>query len=183
MIRRYVEQILSIYNYIDGLVVTDNKGIIEYFVTYRPDINKLKEADVLGKYILDIYPDLTPETSSVMRVLKSGKPVFNESQHLKTYKGQSIYAVNSTLPIVSGEEVIGAVDVSRYLDPEIRRENITLAFRDNHLPKNKDELYSIDDIITDENSMLEIKEKILKVSKTGSSVLLPQISKNFPEAQ
>lgn len=172
MIRRYVEQILSIYNYIDGLVVTDNKGIIEYFVTYRPDINKLKEADVLGKYILDIYPDLSPETSSIMRVLKSGKPVFNESQHLKTYKGQSIYAVNSTLPIVSGEEVIGVVDVSRYLDPEIRRENITLAFKDNHLPKNKDELYSIDDIITDENSMLEIKEKILKVSKTGSSVLV-----------
>lgn len=172
MIRRYVEQILSIYNYIDGLIVTNDKGIIEYFVTYRPDINKLKEENVLGKHILDIYSDLTPESSSIMRVLKSGKPIYNERQHLKTYKGQSIYAINNTLPIISGENIIGAVDVSRYLDPEIRRENITLAFKNNYQPKNKDELYSVDDIITNENSMLMIKDKILKVSKTDSSVLI-----------
>ncbi|MCK9216587.1 MAG: sigma 54-interacting transcriptional regulator [Firmicutes bacterium] len=172
MIRRYVEQILSIYNYIDGLVVTNNKGIVEYFITYRPDINRLKEEDVLGKHVLDIYPDLTSETSSVLRVLKNGKPIFNERQHLKTYKGQSIYAVNNTLPILSGEKIVGVVDVSKYLDPEARRENIILSFKDNHLPKNKNELYSVDDIITNENSMLVIKERILKVSRTGSSVLV-----------
>lgn len=172
MIRRYVEQILSIYNYIDGLVVTNNEGIVEYFITYRPDINRLKEEDVLGKHVLDIYPDLTSETSSVLRVLKNGKPIFNERQHLKTYKGQSIYAVNNTLPILSGEKIVGVVDVSKYLDPEARRENIILSFKDNHLPKNKNELYSVDDIITNENSMLVIKERILKVSKTGSSVLV-----------
>ena len=43
MIRRYVEQLLSIYNYIDGILVADSKGYIEYFATYRPDVNKLKE--------------------------------------------------------------------------------------------------------------------------------------------
>lgn len=172
MLRRYVEQILSIYNYIDGLVVTNKKGIVEYFITYRPDVNRLKQEDVVGKHILKVYPDLTPETSSIMRVLKNGKPIFNERQYLKTYKGQSIYAVNNTMPIVSGEEIIGAVDVSKYLDPEVQRQNIILSMRDNHLPKNKDELYSIDDIITNDNSMLEIKEKILKVSKTNSSVLI-----------
>ncbi|MFA7572479.1 MAG: hypothetical protein WCY24_02045, partial [Lutispora sp.] len=72
MLRRYVEQILSIYNYIDGLVVANKKGIIEYFVTYRPDVNHLKEEDVVGKHVLDVYPELTPKTSSIMRVLKDG---------------------------------------------------------------------------------------------------------------
>lgn len=172
MLRRYVEQILSIYNYIDGLMVTNKKGIIECFITYRPDINMLKEKDVLGKHILDIYPDLTPETSSIMRVLKNGKPIFNEMQYLKTYIGQSIYAVNNTMPIISGEEIIGTVDVSRYLDPEVQRQNITITIRENVLTKKKDELYCIDDIITNDNSMLEIKEKILKISKTNSSVLI-----------
>lgn len=167
-----MEQILSIYNYIDGLVVTNKKGIVEYFITYRPDVNRLKQDNVVGKHILDVYPDLTPESSSIMRVLSSGKPIFNEVQYLKTYDGQSIYAVNNTMPIVSGEEIIGAVDVSRYLDPEVQRQNIILSFKDNKFPKNKDELYSIEDIITNENSMLEIKEKILKVSKTNSSVLI-----------
>lgn len=172
MIRRYVEQILNIYNYIDGLVLVNKNGVVEYFITYRPDVNKLKEEDVVGKHILEIYPDLTPETSSILRVLKDGQPIFNEKQYLKTSKGQSFYAVNNTMPIVSGEEIIGAVDVSRYLDPEARRENITISFKENVLPKNIDELYSIDDIITNDNSMLEIKDKILKVSKTLSSVLI-----------
>ena len=58
MLRRYVEQILSIYNYIDGLVVTNKKGIIECFITYRPDINELKEEDVIGKHVLEVYLNL-----------------------------------------------------------------------------------------------------------------------------
>lgn len=172
MLRRYVEQILSIYNYIDGLVVANKKGIIECFITYRPDINELKEEDVIGKHILDVYPELTPETSSILRVLKDGKPIFNERQYLKTYRGQSIYAVNTTMPIISGEEIIGAVDVSRYLEPEAQRQNITISFKDNMLTKRKDELYSLDDIITNDNAMLEVKDKIKKVSKTNSSVLI-----------
>ena len=175
MLRRYVEQILSIYNYIDGLVVANNKGIIEYFITYRPDINMLKEKDVLGKHILDIYPDLTPETSSILRVLRDGKPIFNEMQHLKTHKGHSFYAINNTMPIVSGEEIIGVVDVSRYLDPEAQRQNITLALKDNVLTKGTDVLYSLDDIITDDNAMLETKYKINKVSKTNSSAARPPV--------
>lgn len=172
LLRRYVEQILSIYNYIDGLVVANKKGIIEYFITYRPDVNELKEEDVLGKHILDVYPELTLETSSIMRVLRDGKPIFNEMQHLTTNKGQSFYAVNSTMPIVSGEEVIGVVDVSRYLEPEAQRQNITIAFKNNPLTKRKNELYCLNDIITNDNVMLEIKDKICKVSKTNSSVLI-----------
>ena len=96
MLRRYVEQILSIYNYIDGLIVTDKHGYIEYYITFRPDVNKLKEKDLLKKHVLDVYPALTEETSSIMRVLKTGKPVINEFQTLITYKGQSIRAVNTT---------------------------------------------------------------------------------------
>lgn len=172
MLRRYVEQILSIYNYIDGLVVTNKKGIIECFITYRPDINELKEEDVIGKHVLEVYPELTPETSSIMRVLRDGKPIFNEKQYLKTFRGQSFYAVNTTMPIISGEEIIGAVDVSRYLDPKAQRQNITISLKDNMLTKRKDELYSIDDIITNDNTMLEVKDKIKKVSKTNSTVLI-----------
>ncbi|HOF03296.1 MAG TPA: sigma 54-interacting transcriptional regulator [Atribacterota bacterium] len=170
--RRYLEQILNIYNYIDGLIVTNNKGIAECFKTFRPDINKLKEEDVIGKHILEIYPDLTWETSSILRVLRDGKPIFNEMQHLKTYKGQSIYAVNTTMPIISGDKIIGAVDVSKYLDPGAQRQNIVLSLKDNNLTKGKNDLYCIDDIITAENSMMDIKDKILKISKTDSSVLV-----------
>lgn len=32
MIRRYVEQIMNLYNFIDGLVIVNAKGFIEYFI-------------------------------------------------------------------------------------------------------------------------------------------------------
>ena len=49
MIRRCVEQILNIYNFIDGIMVTDEKGYIEYYQTFRPDLNDLKEKKIIDK--------------------------------------------------------------------------------------------------------------------------------------
>ena len=94
------------------MMVTDKYGYIEYYLTYRPELNNLKEREVLGKHITDIYPGLDNNTSSIMRVLKTGIPITNEYQMLSTFKGQSIKAVNTTLPIKDNDEIIGAVDVS-----------------------------------------------------------------------
>lgn len=55
MLREYVEQILSLYNYVDGLIVTDKNGYIEYYLSYRPDLSKVKvvksEENIFWKYI------------------------------------------------------------------------------------------------------------------------------------
>ena len=83
MLSRYVEQLLNVYNYIDGIVITDKYGYIEYYKNYRPDLNNLKEKEVRRKHITEVYPDLTEETSSILRVLKTGKPISNEFQVLK----------------------------------------------------------------------------------------------------
>lgn len=172
MIRRYIEQILNLYNYIDGLMVTNSEGIVEYYTTYRPDINNLREEEVRGKHVCEIYPDLNEETSSIMRVLKTGQPIYNEKQNLKTYKGQNICAVNTTLPIKYRDKIIGAVDISRYVDPEMVRKEILLFVKEKQSVNSKYKLYTLDDIITNSPLMLEIKEIIRKVSKTDSSVLI-----------
>jgi len=169
MLRRYVEQILSIYNYIDGIIVTNNKGIVEYYTNYRPDINNLKEIDVVGKHVLSVYPTLTEESSSIMRVLNTGKSIFNEFQTLTSYKGQIINAINSTLLIKDNENVIGVVDVSRYVDDCYQRQDIVLSMKNNELKKS---LYTVDDIITCSPIVNDFKEKIKKISKTDSTVLI-----------
>ena len=140
MLRKYVEQILSLYNYIDGLMITDEKGKIEYYMTYRPDLVSLREKDVIGKYLLDIYPNLTEDTSSIMRVLKTGKPIFNEEQELRSYKGEILHVVNTTMPIMEEGRIVGAIDVSRYMDPAYGRQYISLSLKESQEPKS---LYSI----------------------------------------
>ncbi len=169
MLRKYVEQILSLYNYIDGLMITDEKGKIEYYMTYRPDLVSLREKDLIGKNLLEIYPDLTEETSSIMRVLKTGKPIFNEEQELRSYKGEILHVVNTTMPIMEEGRIIGAIDVSRYMDPAYGRKNITISLKDSQEPKS---LYSVDDIIGKSDSMAVLKEKIPMIASTDSSVLI-----------
>ena len=99
MLRRYVEQILNLYNYVDGLVITDKNGYIEYYLTYRPDVSNLREKSILRKHILEVYPRLTEETSSIMTVLRTGEPIVNQYQELVTYEGQILHTVNTTMPI------------------------------------------------------------------------------------
>ncbi|WP_130863468.1 sigma-54 interaction domain-containing protein [Bacilliculturomica massiliensis] len=169
MLRRYVEQILSLYNYVDGLLVTDKDGYIEYYLTYRPEISTLKEKDILGKHVLDVYPDLDEESSSIMRVLRNGKPIFNEYQLLRTYKGQTLHVINTTMPIKVDDEIIGAIDVSRYIDSSYERQNITLSFRQGAEMK---KLYTVDDIITNSKSLEVIKSRIPVIAETDSSVLI-----------
>ena len=55
MLSNYIEQLFKLDNYYDGLIVTDNKGYIEFFMTYRPDISGAKQEDLVGKHVLDIY--------------------------------------------------------------------------------------------------------------------------------
>ncbi|MDD4200760.1 MAG: sigma 54-interacting transcriptional regulator [Eubacteriales bacterium] len=169
MLRRYVEQILSLYNYIDGLMITDKNGYIEYYATYRPDIINMKEKDLLGKHLLEIYPELSEETSSIFRVLKTGKPIFNEEQTLVSYDGQRLKVVNTTMPIIENGQIIGAIDVSRYMDPSYERQNIVLSLKGTKAIKN---LYTVDDIITNAPAMETLKERIPMVAITDSSVLI-----------
>lgn len=169
MLRRYVEQILNLYNYIDGILVTDADGFVIYFTTYRPDVNNLKEKDIIGRHLLDVYPQLTEESSSLLRVLRSGEPIFNELQTLTTYKGQSINAINTTMPIKEGDKIVGAVDVSRYIDSVYERKDISLELKAANEVKS---LYTLDDIITSSQQMELLKERIRMVADTDSSVLI-----------
>ena len=99
MLRRYVDQILNVFNYIDAIVVTDDKCCIEYYVNHKPYLNKLREEDIRGMNILELYPDLTEETSSFYRVLRTGKPIFNEFQVMRATNGQIVNGINTTIPI------------------------------------------------------------------------------------
>ena len=51
MLRRYAEQILNLYNFVDGMMIVNADARVEYFATYRPDVNRLKEKNLIGKYL------------------------------------------------------------------------------------------------------------------------------------
>ena len=60
----YAEKILNIYNYFDGVIVTDRNGIVEYYYNSRKDINTLSDSEILGKSLFEVYPGVSRQSSS-----------------------------------------------------------------------------------------------------------------------
>lgn len=172
MLSNYIEQLFKLDNYYDGLIVTDNKGYIEFFMTYRPDISGAKQEDLVGKHVLDIYPGLTEETSTIMRVLRSGEPIYNEYQTLITCREEVFQSVNTTTGFAAEGtgEIIGAID-----DIKIRESFLRKAKHPNlhSAHTRKGPFYCVDDIITCSEDIEAIKRKIPLISKTDSTVLSP----------
>lgn len=132
----------------------------------RSDIYDLRREEIIGKSILEIHPYLTEETSSIIKVLKDGKPIYNQIEYLTTKHGQNITNMYNTLPIIRGGKVVGAIDLARCVN-ENERQNIILNHNDG-----QDRLYQINDIITKSKTMNEIKLKIMKIANTDSSVMI-----------
>lgn len=170
MNRNQIEQIVAISNIVDGIIVTDMNAIVVYYSNFRPDVNDLREQEVIGRSILEIHRSLKPSESSIMRVINTGVPIFNELQILGAYNRKPIKAFNTTLPIYEEGKMVGVVEFSTYQEYPYERQKITI------VPQNEKKvgarLYTIDDIITVSHSMTELKDKILKSAQTESTVLI-----------
>lgn len=168
MSEKYIEQILSIYNHVDTIILTDDKGYITYFITYRPDVNPNRPKNMVGKHMLEVFKTLTEETSSVMRVIKTGEPILNEVQEFP-YDSYVVRSINTTMPIKENGKLVGVANMIRYLDGPFKRNEIVIDLKEK---KDFGIRYHIDDIEGCSESISYLKQKIRMVSETDSAVLI-----------
>lgn len=168
MSEKYIEQILNIYNHVDTIILTDDKGYITYFITYRPDVNPHRPKNMVGKHMLEAFKTLTEETSSVMRVIKTGEPILNEIQEFP-YDSYVVRSINTTMPIKENGKLVGVANMIRYLDGPFKRNEIVIDLKEK---KDFGIRYHIDDIEGCSESISYLKQKIRMVSETDSAVLI-----------
>ncbi|AOT70756.1 sigma-54 interaction domain-containing protein [Geosporobacter ferrireducens] len=164
-----IERILNMYNYFDGAIITDEKGVILYYSNFRTDLYDLKLKEIVGKTILEIHPEMKEEDSSIMKVLKDGVPIYDHIETLTTPHGQEITNIYSTLPIIQNGKIIGAIDLSRCIAEGNQRKNIVLP---KYEVDGSENLYHANDIITTSSKMKGIKQLIPRIANTDSSVLI-----------
>ncbi|MTI57244.1 sigma-54 interaction domain-containing protein [Geosporobacter ferrireducens] len=164
-----IERILNMYNYFDGAIITDEKGVILYYSNFRTDLYDLKLKEIVGKTILEIHPEMKEEDSSIMKVLKDGVPIYDHIETLTTPHGQEITNIYSTLPIIQNGKIVGAIDLSRCIAEGNQRKNIVLP---KYEVDGSENLYHANDIITTSSKMKGIKQLIPRIANTDSSVLI-----------
>ncbi|SHH75297.1 sigma-54 interaction domain-containing protein [Sporanaerobacter acetigenes] len=175
------ENIYEILDYLDeGIHIIDKNGRIVYYNRFAQTIDDIDRDRAKGRHILEIYPSLSEETSTLLIVMKTGEPILNVEQTFINYKGKKITTINSSIPIKSKGKVVGALEISRDIT-QVKKMSETIVDLQSKLyknseKKNKDDKekgkYNFIDIIGENKKMLALKSLALKASDADAPVLI-----------
>lgn len=150
-----------------GIFIVDKYGKVVFYNKSVNDLAGLNVENAVGKHILEIFPRLTEETSTIVKVLKTGTPIKDYVQNYYNYKDKYVTILSSSIPIYEGGRLEGVVeifsDVKKYNNFNRTKEN----YNDTCAA-----VYTIDDIIGSSSEKKELKDKIRKTADSFSPVLV-----------
>lgn len=162
----------------DGVQEINNEGRIVYCNRAAAMLDDINIDDIMGRYILDVYPSLTAESSTLMRVLKTGIPQINVEQSYTNYKGKQITTVNTTLPVMEYDRVVGAIELSRNITDFKRLSERVLDLQKQVHGQKPENLtgdhahFTFDDIVSTHRGVLRVKANAAKAAQTDSPILI-----------
>lgn len=147
----------------DGKTIVYNKGMQE--------LEGLDISEVLGKKLLEVFPSLNENTSTLCSTLNTGEIIVERYQSYINKKGFNITAVNTTVPIKRNNEIIGAVEISRDFTriKELYDRIIHNPYSDNGTKSQK---LTFDSIVGINPKFIQAVETAKKAARTNSSVLI-----------
>ena len=157
------------------VVNTEGKTIFYNEVAAKHDGMEVKE--VQGKHLIDAFPSLTEESSTLLKVIQTGKPIYNQTQVYLNVHGTRIDTINTTLPIFLGKEIIGAVEIAKdYSRMKLLAERLLdLQKGVNRTTKKKvikQVNYTFADLKTVNPVFISTKEEGKKLAKSDSPILV-----------
>lgn len=108
--------------YIDGITIINLEGEILFTAKLNGKLSNEENAcQLVGKRFLDIYENLDSESSTMLKAMELGMPLYVENQLLKTKSREEIRITSLSLPIKSRGRIVGAIDLSM----EVRQEELS----------------------------------------------------------
>ncbi|SHJ23636.1 sigma-54 interaction domain-containing protein [Lutispora thermophila] len=159
-----------------GIHVVDHEGKTIFYNRVMGELEGLEIEEVMGKSILEIFPSLNEDTSTLLTVMKSRKAIYNKNQSYLNSHGKQINTVNSTIPFKISPDKYGAVEIAKdvtkvkELSEKVQILQQVLAGRD----PNKEEIkgYTFKSIIGEEDDFLNIVSLAKTAAKSSSTVLI-----------
>ncbi|RBW67706.1 sigma-54 interaction domain-containing protein [Bacillus taeanensis] len=171
----------SILESIDEAIhAVDENGITIFYNSVAAKHDGVTIEEVLGKHFLEVFPSLTKTTSTLLRVIETGKPIYNEQQTYKNIRGKHILTVNTTLPIKVKGKLVGAVEIAKDVTKikELSEKLVDLQVKMNKKQVNKktkteeNAKYYFNDILTENPHLIFVKNMACKIARTDSPVLV-----------
>ncbi len=161
----------KILNHIDeGIHVIDNHGISIMYNSTMAELEDMKEKDVLNRPLLEVFPSLNEDSSTLLNVLKTETKIINHPQTYLNNKNIEITTINTTVPIYLEGEKAGAIEIAKNITSLKNLSDEVLKLQ-NQLVKSKRNI-TFDNIIGKNNTFLEVLDYAKKAAISTSSVLI-----------
>ncbi|HPU01735.1 MAG: sigma 54-interacting transcriptional regulator [Firmicutes bacterium] len=173
-IRRENELLTSALNIIEeGIHIVDSSGKTFFYSKSLEKIENTRAENVLGKHITETY-QLDEDSSILLRVLKTGKPVKNHHTTYFTREGKKIDIITNTFPISANGTIIGAVSVNSDITNKKQLIDTLIQLQkqlySSHARNGTQ--YTFDDIIGESAAIRETIEHARRVAVSMSPVLI-----------
>jgi len=165
--------------YIDGITIIDIEGVIRYSLKFNPVFSPESHSalDIIGKKLVDVFPNITESTSTLYQSMNLNRVVMRRKQKVKLVDGSYVETMNVTLPIMVGDKIIGAIELSKDVTDRRKKEQRILEIDrelfhrqvtpDMRLGSNAAR-YTLDDLITRAPALLDLKERVRAGSGTSA---------------
>lgn len=165
MLENYIDQIIKMEILADIITIIDDKGIIRYFRLIRDVDAPISFSDVVGRHFLDVYPDIDPEKSTVLKALR-GEATVDEFQVMTNFRGTTGTCLESVYPIKLDNIIVGAVCISRGMERQLQA--VEIRSRETR----RRDRYTVNDFIGVSPALQELKLTIMKVAEHSANVLV-----------
>ncbi len=149
-----------------GIFIVDKFGKVIFYNQSINDLAGLKVESAVGKHLLEIFPRLTEETSTIMRTLITGEGLKDYVQNYYNYQDKRVTILSNTIPIYEDGQLEGVVEI--FFDVEKYNLSNSKTNRDSV----EKAIYTLDDIIGSSKSKKDLKNKIKKTADSRSPVLV-----------
>lgn len=161
----------------EGIHVVNTEGETIFYNEVAAKHDGMDVKEVQGKHLLDVFPSLTVDSSTLLKVIKTSKPIYNQTQVYVNIHGTRIDTINTTLPIFLDKEIIGAVEIAKdYTRMKLLAERLLdLQKGFNKAGKKKSSKtvkYTLNDLKTVNAQFLSTKEEARKLAKSDSPILV-----------
>lgn len=163
----------------EGIHIINDKGKTIVYNSAMSEIEGLDPDQVIDNYILDIFPSLTKETSTLLKALLTGEVTKKHKQSYLNLKGKKVSSINTTFPIIDNDKIIGAIEIAKNITNVSHLSEQIIQLQQRLIKPNKNfnkiekkPYYTFDNIIGSDKELIRAISFAKKACKTSSSVLI-----------
>lgn len=161
----------------DGIQAVDAEGKLIFCNRPAAVLDDINIENSLGKHITEIYPSLSEESSTLLKVIKQGLPILEFEQTFTNYKGKTMTTINSTFPIRMDGKLVGAMEISHNIT-NVKVLSEQVAELQNKVYGSKlsvvqdEATYTFDSIVSKDLKMQKAKTTALKAAHVDIPVMV-----------